>query len=232
MAISSAVHPVRVEPSDADHKIVKTVTIADPPITDTPSRSKHFSKPSILCPKGGTLSPNQSQDKKSILVHKVHSSNDSFKNESDKQPRRHSDDNPVVSATKNKQTRHFKTTGNAQVPIRNMVAVSSTDKKFAPGTIQRSSSLKNPSRKPVLLQSNIKKAKDGSYDKRHSGEAQAGNRTGKNAHLNAQKKMLSQSKSHAKLPTNSVTKAILIDFRKILKSIYFDVTLDSFKRML
>lgn len=212
MAISSAVHPVRVVPSDADQKVVKTVTIADPPIEDSTSRCHHFSKPNIPCTKCSTISPKQKQDKKSILVHKEQSSNASDNNEPDKLLRRHSDDFAVVAATKhgNKQTKSFKPTGSVQMPIRNMFAVPSTDKKSGQGTLQRSSSLKNPSRKAVLLQSNIKKAKVGFHDKRHPGEAHVSNRTGKSMPLNSQKKIISQPKSHSKLPTNSVTKVTLV----------------------
>ena len=209
MAISSAVHPVRVEKIYPDHKVVKTVTIADPPITERSKRCSHHSKPNIPCPNCCVFSPEPIKDKKSILIHKEHPSNNSKTIQSDALPRRHSDDYVLTSTNHgNKQTKNIKSVGSANSSnksIRNVTTITSNDKKSAQTTIQRSSSLKNPPRKP-LIQANTKVTKDAKHDKRQSGESHSGNRTGGNQ----PKKTASSSKTHTKLPSNNITKVILI----------------------
>ena len=210
MAISSAVHPVRVEKIDPDHKVVKTVTIADPPISDRSKRCPHHSKPNVPCPNCSFSSPEQIKDKKSILIHKQHSSTDSKTIQSDVLPRRHSDDYAVLTSTNhgNKITKHNKPVGSANSSnksIRNATVITSNDKKSDQTTIQRSSSLKNPPRKP-LIQANTKVTKDAKHDKRQSGESHLGNRTGGNL----PKKTASSSKTNTKLPSNNIIKVILM----------------------
>ena len=77
MAISSAVHPVRVESTDGNQKAVKTVTIADPPIANITKGCIHQPNQHSLCPKCGTVSYKQTnQEKKSILIYKQQESDD------------------------------------------------------------------------------------------------------------------------------------------------------------
>ena len=220
MAISSAVHPVRVEKIDPDHKIVKTVTIADPPITERSKRCSHHSKPNVSCPNCSVSSPEQIKDKKSILMNKEHPSNISKTIQSYALPRRHSDDYAVLTSTSQgyKQTKHIKPVGSANSSnksIKNITSMTSNDKKSAQTTIQRSSSLKNPPKKP-LIQANTKVTKDSKHDKRQSGEGNSGNRTGGNP----PKKTASSSKTHTKLPSNNITKVILILLQNYLSKHY------------
>ena len=209
MAISSAVHPVRVEKVDADQKIVKTVTIADPPIIERSTRCSHIQKPNSSCAKCGALSSDQSQDKKSILINKEHSEIDSNKKHSDGPPRRHSDDHAILVASKhgNKQTNSFTYTGSGKLSsksVKNTSTIMNTNKKSAQATIQRSSSLKNPARKS-LMQVNMKITKDGNSNKQQSRETYGGNQTGNSV----QKKATSNPKRISKSPITNHTKVIL-----------------------
>ena len=79
MAISSAVHPVRVEKLEADQKVIKTVTIADPPTIERSNRCTHNQNQNVQCAKLGVSSPGQTQDKKSILIKKRNLTNYSIK---------------------------------------------------------------------------------------------------------------------------------------------------------
>ena len=209
MAISSAVHPVRVEKLEADQKVIKTVTIADPPTIERSNRCTHNQNQNAQCAKLGVSSPGQTQDKKSILIKKRNLTNDSDEIQSDNQPRRHSDDHALLTASKHghKHTKHFNSPGNGSVTaksIRNISNITTTDKKSAQPTIQRSSSLKNPVRKP-LLSANVKSLKDGSSNKRQSKEIHDGNHIG----TNSQKKTVSNQKRQAKSPTINNTKVRL-----------------------
>ena len=206
MAISSAVHPVRVEKLEADQKVIKTVTIADPPTIERSNRCTHNQNQNAQCAKSGVSSPGQNQDKKSILIKKRHLTNDSNDIQSDNHPRRHSDDNASLTASKqgHKQTKNFNPlgTGNlATKSVRNTSSITSTDKKLVQPTIQRSSSLKNPVRKP-FLQVNVKNLKDGNSNKRQSKETHDGNLIG----TNSQKKTVSNPKRQSKSPTINNTK--------------------------
>ena len=206
MAISSAVHPVRVEKLEADQKVIKTVTIADPPTLERSNRCTHNQNQNAQSAKSGISSPGQTQDKKSILIKKRHLANDSDEIQSDSHPRRHSDDHASLTASKqnHKQTKHFNPLGggnNATKSIRNTSNIASTDRKSLQPTIQRSSSLKNPVRKP-FLQVNVKNLKDGNSNKRQSKETHDGNYIG----TNSQKKTVSNPKRQAKSPTINNTK--------------------------
>ena len=201
MAISSAVHPVRVEKLEADQKVIKTVTIADPPTIERSNRFIHNQNQISQCAKSGVLSPGQNQDKKSILIKKRHLTNNSNDIQSDNHTRRHSDDNASLTASKQgqKQIKNFNPLGSCNLAtksVKNTSSITSTDKKFVQSTIQRSCSLKNPVRKP-FLQVNVKNLKDGNSNKRQSKETHDGNLNG----TNSQKKTAFNPKRQSKSPT-------------------------------
>jgi hypothetical protein len=189
MAISAAVHPVRVESTDGNQKAVKTVTIADPPLAHIAKRCIHQSNQHSLCPKCGNVSttpPNQ--EKKSILIYKQQASEDIRKKQIETSlnkvgPRRHSDGITLGSTIKpmNKHKQLSKTTDNlhnSNENIKSKTFDSDTKRttKTSKTQVQRSSSLKNPVKKTITMQSTFKNTNSRNYDKTQSGNVANSNR--------------------------------------------------------
>ena len=171
MAISAAAHPVRIEQTNSDNqKVMKTVkiTVNPPMIID---HCNHTPNQHSLCPKCGIVSSNQQQDKKSIVVENKNLSLEqqtkqkSNHGEDEKLPRRHSEDINQICINSNKA----KPSSNAKEKLhhshenlkhRSLIAPhhNPTTKhiKNSKSNLQRTSSLKNPARKTITLQSSFK----------------------------------------------------------------------------
>ena len=182
MAISSVVHAVRVESTDVNQKTAKTVTIADPPITSITKECVHQTNQHSLCPKCGIVSHKPTNhEKKSILICKEQSSDEAGKTQinslnNEDLPRRFSDGITHISTIKplKKQRQHSLTTDNIRDPNDNTKhkTVPSNKKRTVSNCktqVQRSSSLKHPAKKTIVLQSSFKNTNSRNCDKRQSG---------------------------------------------------------------
>ena len=191
MAISAAAHPVRIEQTNSDNqKITKTVkiTVNPPMIID---HCNHTPNQHSLCPKCGIVSSNQQQDEKSILVENDNLSLEqqtkqkSNHGEDEKLPRRHSEDINQMRINSNKA----KPSSNAKEKLhhshenlkpRSLIAPhhNPTTKhiKNSKSNLQRTSSLKNPARKTITLQSSFKSEHNKGDVKRQQGSTVGVNR--------------------------------------------------------
>ena len=191
MAISAAAHPVRIEQTNSDNqKILKTVkiTVNPPMIID---RCNHTPNQHSLCPKCGIVSSNQQQDKKSILIENNNLSLErqtkqkSSHGEGEKLPRRHSEDiNQIHISSKN-----AKPSSNAKDKLHHSHENLKSRPLFPPNhnpttkhiknsksNLQRTSSLKNPARKTITLQSSFKSEHNKGDVKRPQGSTVGVNR--------------------------------------------------------
>ena len=217
MAISTAVQPIRVEPTDASLKSVKTVTIANPPTASNSTKCNHTSNQHSLCPKCGIVSPKLKEDKKSILVHKEHLVKNMKNNEINKEvneslSRRHSDDIARVSTIKpiGKQKQMSKTTDNLHHPKENIKSKSIlTDTKHITKhtrfQLQRSSSLKNPAKTTSMVSSNFKNTNSKAYDKRQPVTTGGGSRVAQNTSYNINTSSAQMKTSLSSKPSNLTT---------------------------
>ena len=191
MAISAAAHPVRIEQTNSDNqKILKTVKITvNPPMMI--DHCNHTPNQHSLCPKCGIVSSNQPQDKKSILVESENLSLEqqtkqkSNHGEGKKLQRRHSEDIDQIRIN----SKNAKSSSNAKekphhshenLKPRSLIAPhhNPTTKhiKNSKSNLQRTSSLKNPARKTITLQSSVKSEHNKGDVKRQQGSTVVVNR--------------------------------------------------------
>ena len=221
MAISSAVQPVRVESTESNQKTLKSVTIIEPPIITNTKGCAHLSIQN--CSKCRVVSNKQHQDKKSILINKEkapHTHVDSTHLGIDNEnflPRRHSEDISQIAKIKtgNKPKPLAKTTDNLYHSNESIKSKSNykdgkniTKSNRIP--IQRTSSLKNPSRRAINQHFNVKTL-NVKANKKGQSSINSSSRSGSSPALNiplAKSCGNIQPKSHS----TTITKVIVIKY--------------------